>query len=339
MTLLHRIAAIVAPALLIFACQSAPHAAPALALTDISAADITFESGGVTLAATILTPKSGNATGVVMLPGSGPAERATIRPAAEEMAKLGAAVLIFDKRGSGASAGDWKKSSLSDLATDAINAMTELKTRAGVKKVGLWAHSQGNWVATRAAALGAKPDFLIAVSGGGAAPREVERYGYHHSISGFSPEDQAAAMSLVGSYFDYLSGMISRADLDQLIEPIIDSAWYAKLGISRVLISETYRDQWKWVAEYDPATGAENRNFPVIVLLGGADHIISLDLTITDWNRQLASNNENGHRIVTFVGRDHHLRDPDEGHGQGVSTEAMIWNEIALWLSETVLPR
>ena len=317
------------------ACQSgAGRSLPVVQTANaIAEKDISIATDGITLAATILTPSRSNGTGIVMLPGSGPADRVMIRPAAERLVEFGATVIIFDKRGSGASTGNWQITSLDQLAGDAAAAMAALQSHSDLARIGFWAHSQGNWVATRAVELGAAPAFLIAVSGGGAAPRETERHGYEQRIADQPVEDQKAAMALVASYFDYLAGNISRAALDILIEDVKETIWYQKLGIGNVLISEAYRDKWRWVADYDPATRAKDRNIPTLVLLGGADHGIPLDTTIADWNAQLSSGTNGESRIEVLVGRGHHLRVSGQGHGHGVTTEIFLWRLIDQWLA------
>ncbi len=303
--------------------------------TSSSAAEnLIIESDGIKLAASLLQPENANGIGVVMLPGSGPAERRIIRPAAEQLVQAGITALVFDKRGSGDSEGDWTKTSLSELAGDAIAAMSVLRGMASLSHIGLWGHSQGNWVATRSIDIGGQPDFVVAVSGGGSSPREAEIYNYRHNVSSFTTAEQNTAMTLVDLYFDYLSGKTTRAELDRHIEPVKSTDWYQQLGIANVLISETFRPKWQWVADYDPAQSTTNINIPVLVLLGGADHLIPLDLTIADWNQQLATNTASGSRIVTFVGRDHHLRVAEAGHGYGVSTDPTIWKVITDWLGE-----
>lgn len=334
MNTLSTITVVFASMLLFTACETVPKSIDVNDTARLQEEQFWFQNDGVHLAATIIYPKASTGLGVVFLPGSGPAERRVIRPAAQQMASLGVTVMIFDKRGSGESSGDWTVSSLDDLASDAIAAMTELKARTSINRVGFWTHSQGNWVAIRAADLGAAPDFLIATSGGGASPQESERNAYERIISQFLPADQAQATILVDRYFEYLSGSISRTELDSYISNVSDCAWYDLLGIDRVLVSESNRPNWQWVSDFSPAAGAEKRIFPVLVLLGGADHSIPLDLTITSWNSQLSQNKLTNNRIVTFVGRDHHLRMHGQGHGSGISTDAVIWGEIAQWIVE-----
>ncbi len=296
-----------------------------------------LQNDGLALAATILKPdsSSANGTGIVMLPGSGPAVRGMLKPAAGQLLQDGITVLIFDKRGSGESQGDWTKSSLDELAGDATAALTQLRNQAGINYAGFWAHSQGNWVATRAAELGAKPDFIIAASGGGASPRQVERFSYSAKVSSADTDQQALAMALVDNYFEYLAGNLSREELDRQIEAVKSTDWYPRLGIDRVLVSPTYRPKWQWVADYDPAKPINNMDFPVLVLLGGADHFIPLELTITKWDRQLAGGNP-ASRIVTFPGRGHHLSLTGTGHGHGISTDSIIWKTTSDWLKQAL---
>ena len=195
-------------------------------------------------------------------------------------------------------------------------------------------------MSTRAIEFGADPSFLIAVSGGGASPRESERFSYAHNVAAFTKAEQDAAMEVVDLYFDFLSGNVSRVALDAHIAEIKDEAWYEALGISGVLIPESWRPIWNWVANYDPADNGGSKDVPTLVLLGGADHALPLYQTIADWNVQLsAAENTDKNRILVLPERDHHLLKPVEGahHGVGVSTEPLIWNAIDIWLKENLV--
>jgi len=96
-----------------------------------------------------------------------------------EMPKHGIAVLIFDRRGSGASEGDFETADFEDLAGDVISAVEYLPSRADIDKakIGLHSTSQGAWIAPIAAAR--RPDiaFVIAVSASGVTPADQMNYG------------------------------------------------------------------------------------------------------------------------------------------------------------------
>jgi dipeptidyl aminopeptidase/acylaminoacyl peptidase len=132
--------------------------------------DVTFRSGDVELAATILLPDGpGPHPGAVLVHGSGASDRSNPWTSAwaEELVSRGIAVLHPDKRGAGDSGGDWMKASLRDLAGDAIAAARFLGARPDVDPthVGLIGFSQGGQVVPLAAESDERVAFAVDVSG------------------------------------------------------------------------------------------------------------------------------------------------------------------------------
>ena len=150
--------------------------------TDPSPRDVTFANTNVVLAGSLTVPDRDELTpGVVMVGGSGPADRtndgyfAAIR---RHLVKAGIAVLSYDKRGVGASSGEWRDATLDDLATDAIAALNFLRAQGGVRidKVGLFGHSEGGWVVLLAAARHDDVPWLITNSCPAMTPAAQDRY-------------------------------------------------------------------------------------------------------------------------------------------------------------------
>ena len=116
--------------------------------------DTRFSSVETQLAGRLIEP-SGTAAGgrplVVMVHGS---ERtsALSSPYAYSLAAQGIAVFVYDKRGTGASEGDYTQN-FELLAADAASAFAHAKsmTRGRVSKAGYFGGSQGGWVAPLAA--------------------------------------------------------------------------------------------------------------------------------------------------------------------------------------------
>ncbi len=136
----------------------------------VQTADVTYRSGEITLAALLLLPKSeGPVPAAVIIHGSGSSDRSNqwARAIAEELNRNGVAVLLTDKRGSGASGGDWRVAGFSELAADALAGVAFLRSRPEVdrQRVGLVGLSQGGWVAPLAAARSDDVAFVITVSG------------------------------------------------------------------------------------------------------------------------------------------------------------------------------
>ena len=130
------------------------HRAIALPLS-YDTAEVTFRNGPVTLSGTLCIPRSpGRHAAVVLLQGSGGETRwGTNRFIADRFARAGIAALVYDKRGSGTSTGDWKLSSYDDLANDAIAGIDLLASRPDIdaKRIGLHGHSEGGIIAPIAA--------------------------------------------------------------------------------------------------------------------------------------------------------------------------------------------
>jgi len=103
---------------------------------------------------------------MVLLPGSNSRVKQDVAFFADFFARLGVEVLIFDKRGSGGSTGDYETATYDDFAADAIACLQVLKSRPGVdpKQIGLWGTSQGATLLPLIAARSAIPSFLIADS-------------------------------------------------------------------------------------------------------------------------------------------------------------------------------
>ena len=125
---------------------------------------------GTPLAATLFVPEGdGPHPGAVMLHGSGTSTRDNVWYMAlvDAMASRGIAVLFPDKRGSGASGGDWTTASLHVLAEDALVGVEWLRRYAAVDSahVGLVGISQGGHVAPMAAAASALVAYVVNISG------------------------------------------------------------------------------------------------------------------------------------------------------------------------------
>ena len=141
--------------------------------------EVIFRSGDVTLAGTLtLPPGDGPHPAVIFIHGSGPDSRENYRFYADLFARHGIATLIYDKRGVGASTGDWRRVHLRDLAEDALAGVRTLKSRRDIDphKIGLWGGSNGGWVAPLAASLSHDVAFIITVAGAMTTPTELAKW-------------------------------------------------------------------------------------------------------------------------------------------------------------------
>ncbi len=315
------------------------HSIPSVTLSDsVRRLDLALQSDGVRLSGSIVEPSDQQSSvGVVLLPGSGPATRNMLLPAAVAFAERGVTALIFDKRGSGDSAGDWTSASLDDLAGDAAAAMIVLADRLGVElsDIGIWGHSQGVWVAMRTSEKYVRPRFIVAVSGGGVSPRITERFVYETRLreAGADPDEVKYAITLVDCYFSYLAGNITKAEFDFELST---STWTETLDFP--MPGEDSRGAWSWVATYDPNIAGDKNTAATLVVIGGQDAVIPVPETIETWTSYLNATPSSEDRIMILPDADHHLRqDNNDHHGFGVSTEPLLWDEIVAWVQRLKL--
>ena len=126
--------------------------------------DITFSAGTAPLSGTFTRPDlDGPVPAVLLITGSGPLDRDanwkrmrfdTSRQLAVALAQAGVASLRYDKRGVGASPGDWRAVGLHDNIDDAIAALDALAAQDGIDPARLFVigHSEGAVIAGAVAA-------------------------------------------------------------------------------------------------------------------------------------------------------------------------------------------
>ncbi len=137
----------------------------------------------VRLSGSLCVPESeGPHPAALLLSGSGPLDRDSNIPGqrldvsralAEGLAARGVASLRYDKRGVGASSGDYLAATLSDETADAGNALHMLRARPETNgRVAVIGHSVGATIAMRLARSGAPPDAYVFLAGA-ASPGET----------------------------------------------------------------------------------------------------------------------------------------------------------------------
>jgi len=193
--------------------------------------DVTFASGPVTLAGTLLLPRTGNSLpAVVFLHGSGAEGRWASRYLAAQLANRGIAALIFDKRGVGSSTGDWRLATLEDLAADGAAAVARLgrELRIDPRRIGLHGHSQGGTLAPLVAARSSSVAFVIGSAAAGLPTDSTELFSILNSVypGASSAEDSANANAYVNELVAVAYHGRPRARLDSLATALRNRPWF-----------------------------------------------------------------------------------------------------------------
>jgi pimeloyl-ACP methyl ester carboxylesterase len=139
---------------------------------------VELQSGELGLAGLVLRPAAdAPVPAVVFVGGTGysTADRLYEMALASRLLEQGILVLLLDKRGCGSSDGDWRSSSLADLADDTIAAVRFLDGDETVdgNAIGLWGVSEGGWVAALAASK--CPTLAYIINQGGPAVSSTRR--------------------------------------------------------------------------------------------------------------------------------------------------------------------
>ncbi len=145
--------------------------------------EVSYRSGPVELAGTLTYPSGGGPfAALLMLTGSGPQDRdETIlghKPfavLADTLTRAGYAVLRVDDRGVGGSSGDLSNSTYEDLTADALAGVEYLQGRPEIdpKRIGLFGHSEGGYIAPLTADRSDDVAFVILMAGPAAGGEEV----------------------------------------------------------------------------------------------------------------------------------------------------------------------
>ncbi|MGH7952088.1 MAG: alpha/beta hydrolase family protein, partial [Limisphaerales bacterium] len=292
-----------------------PENAPALVGTPIKLPEdeVSFTNGDVILSGTlVLPPTKGPHPAAVLVSGAGANVRSEQRVVADFFALNGVAALIYDKRGCGASTGDWRKSGFDDLAGDALAGLELLKKRPDINphQIGLWGESQGGWIVSLAASRSTNVAFIISVSGPGVTPQAQGAFQVEHWVkaAGYSETDVREAVSLyllnsrctrTGSDWDELKAA-HKADQNK--------PWYKANPYSGCCESGAEK-QWQLIWNYDPVPALRKVHCPVLAIFGKCDSLVPAQKSANIWKTALTEAGNQDVVIKIFPHADHSIND------------------------------
>ncbi|MEU8306193.1 alpha/beta hydrolase [Actinomadura sp. NPDC048955] len=272
--------------------------------------EVRFGAGDVTLAGSLGVPARGAAAGAVLIGGSGPSDRDNdgyFRSIRRYLLEAGIAVLSYDKRGVGRSSGQWRAATMDDLASDALAALAFLRAQPAVPdgRVGLFGHSEGGWVALRAAARDT-PSWVITNSCPGVTPAEQERYAVANAVRASDSLHDVVAL------YDRLVEA-GRRDADFAeANRLVASAGYPS-GLA-AFWADVDADVWEFLKrkqDHDPLPDALRLLCPHLAVFGGADALVPVADSIRLFSA-VACDGDRDHRatltVEVFPGADHRVQ-------------------------------
>src|SRR5215510_10264765 len=273
--------------------------------------EVRFQSGGITLVGTLRLPLTKDKhPAVFLLQGSGDADREAESFYADYFARQGIATLVYDKRGTGSSGGDYRDENFDDFAADALAGVHYLQSRKDInaKRVGLRGRSHGGIVAPLAASLSKDVAFMINVSGAGVPPYQQVTYQAEAQMrhDGFSETEIVEAIAYIN-----LKWQVARAGGEgwDRLQAATQNA-RSKRWAERVQLADKPEDivpSWKLEMQYDPMPALEKVKCPVLAVFGELDTLTPVAETTANYRKGLGKGGNKDVTIKIFPNADHAL--------------------------------
>ncbi len=296
--------------------QSLPTATLLPASTSFHQQDVRFRSGTLTLAGLLLIPEgAGPHPGAMFIQGSGDSDRTNLWALgiAEALAARGVAVLLPDKRGTGASEGDWRQGGFEEYARDAIAGVHLLQQRPEIDSrfVGVIGLSQGGQLAPLAADLSSDVAFVIDVSGAATTPVEQINLEMRNTFikAGLDSEAVEAGMRLqslaeryvrTGEWKPYADAL--EASKGTPLEPI--AADFPQSESSWVW------SWWRRIGDFDPMDHWKRLVQPGLVIYGKEDQHDNVPVVESVRRLQALVGAQQRLDVFLFEGSGHALYEP-----------------------------
>ena len=276
--------------------------------------EVGFRNGDVTLSGTLLVPAGeGPHPTVVFVHGGMDQTRRSIGPHPYLFAAHGVAAFIYDKRGCGASTGDWRTATFDDLAGDALAGVELLKGRNDIRagQIGLWGISQGGWLSPLAASRSRDIVFVVAVSGPAVSPARQALYVTETALrgEGFADDAVSRALGLQRLLDDVMRGRSKSDELETALRGAKEEKWFP-------LVAPPPKDDWSWdwwpkVMDFDPMPVLENVSCPVLFIYGGLDQLVWVEESVPILQEALKRAGNRDATIKVFSNGNHDLYEAD----------------------------
>lgn len=239
---------------------------------------VDFASAGIHLVGTLVVPSGeGPFPAVVWVHDGGAVTRDSqvYTLGAFLLAEHGVASLIYDKRGSGLSEGNFRTALPEDLAADALAGARFLRTRGEIdgSRVGIGGFGEGaTAVLPSAFALGGDFAFAVAVGPSGEAPAAQRRYAAERRLEmlGVGDEERVKALSLLDRVHAVWLTDAPDECLDADLAAHTHETWFRVTRLPVPPVVEP-TPEFRAALAVDPAELWRSVKSPVLLVWGSAD--------------------------------------------------------------------
>jgi pimeloyl-ACP methyl ester carboxylesterase len=304
-------------------------------------AELTIERVPIRLGATLYAPEASTPLpAVLLLHGSGPdgRENPYYQQLVESFTSRGIATLVYDKRGSGASTGDWREVPFTALIDDAEAALRQLRQHPWIdsSRVGIWGGSEGATLAAMVAARAPSVAFVIVQSMSGPPFGEQYRFQAAREFRG-QPSDSVAAVTLVDAKLAYLRGTIAWSVYDSLARASAGRSFAA-------YASPSTPDSWWWrwyatKVDVSALPSLAALRTPVLAVWGAADVLVPADTSSALVRAARSPLRQAGDEILVIPDASHTLHVPGLRGlfaGAGLRNRPVHLREMTAWAATQV---
>ena len=306
----------------------------------------TFRNEDTRLSGTLYAPKGAKSFGaIVVLHGaSSPLRSSPLYDHLKQLLPaLGIAVFVYDRRGTGESAGTPNSGDFTLLADDAIAAIQALKhdPRIDPKRIGVWGLSQGGWLASLAAARSPDVRFAVAISAPVVTADEQMMFSSTNTLRvfGYSQSEIDKMRAARKAVDDYTRGKDTKEHAQHLVEDAARQPWFKYLYMGKT-VTERGVVGWRKEISNDPMDVVRRVSVPLLVLYGSTDPVVPVALS-----RERLRAIEPSHpkmRVVVIADADHSMQigvdpkrllDPDEADAASPNS-AEYFATLGSWLTQ-----
>lgn len=294
------------------------------------ARDVSFENANahIRLAGTLTLPHGpGPFAAAVLIPGNGRTDRDVTASGghkmfmvlADALTRHGVAVLRFDKRGVGASKGDFNAATSADFADDVEAGIAFLRGREEIdsERIGLVGHSEGAAIAPMVGARNPSVAWIVMMAGYALPTVDMLVFSreQRETLEGVSAtqvrDDAAIFRELLVAIRDETDSSRREARLRTLVQGV-DADTFRRLGLPADRVVETFMTPWfHWTTGYNPADSLRLLKCPVLALSGTKDVVVTPKENLPALHMALADNPRA--TIESVVGVNHMFQTSETG--------------------------
>jgi pimeloyl-ACP methyl ester carboxylesterase len=318
---------------------------------------------GVTLSGILTLPKGrGPFPAAILISGSGPNDRDEtvfghhiFLVISDYLTRHGIATLRYDKRGVGASSGDYGKATTEDFAADSLAGVAYLKGRKEInpKNIGLIGHSEGGLIAPMAAVKSTDVSFIVLLAGPGIDGEKIlnRQSGLAMKAKGMDEkllvqnqmaqkdifhvlrldEDHATTLKKIREIGERTAHQMADGDKEKEEKILTGIRSQEEITLSPWL---------RFFIDYDPKIALEKVRCPVLVMNGEKDSQVDSKENLTPIEEALKKGGNPDYTVKEWEGVNHLFQDCKTGglseYSDAVPTPK---SEVLEFLTEWVLKR